>query len=174
MSAVRRISAGRVTADFFTASYRFSASVIVYNRRLIDVLSDPTTNFLDMVDIYISRINNPGDIVATYQTGTLIKEEINFILLSSEIEGTSKQRHFATRETLPVFISIPSFEIHGRIQWGTKELQVKKLLAADAQQFLPIVEATASNSLFPEVTFQGPMALVNRTQIQVVCAGDAN
>ena len=172
MSTVHRISAGRVTADFFTASYRFSASVIVFNRRLIDVLSDPTTDYLDMVDIYISRINNPGDIVATYQTGTLIKEEINFILLPSEIEGTSKQRYFASRETLPIFISIPSFEIHGQIQWGSKDLQAKKLLAADSQQFLPILEVAASNSLFPEVTFRGPMALVNKNKIQVVCANN--
>ena len=174
MSSVRRLSAGRVTADFFTASYRFSASVIVYNRRLIDVLSDPTTNYLDMVDMYISRINNPGDIVATYQTGTLIKKEINFIMLASEVEGTSKQRHFASRENLPLFISIPSFEIHGQIQWGSKDLQAKKLLATDSQKFLPILNATASNSLFPDVTFQGPIALVNKTKIQVVCAGDSS
>ncbi len=170
MAGVHRISAGRVTADFFTASYRFSATAIVYNRRLIDVLSDRTTNYLDMVDIYVSRINNPGDIVATYQKGTLIKEELNFIMLATEAEGTSKERHFANRENLPIFISIPSFEIHGKIQWGAKELHVKKLLVSDTQNFLPIVEATATNSLFPEVVFQGPMALVNKSKIQVVCA----
>ena len=102
-----------------------------------------------MVDIYISRINNPGDIVATYQTGTLIKEEINFIMLPTEIEGTSKERHFANRQSLPIFLSIPSFEIHGQIQWGTKTIEANRLLATDAQNFLPILSATASNSLFP-------------------------
>ena len=44
MSSVRSISQGtspgRVTADFFTDSHRFSASVVVYKRRLIDVLAD--------------------------------------------------------------------------------------------------------------------------------------
>jgi hypothetical protein len=30
MSTVNRINAGRVTADFFTSSYRFSANVVVY------------------------------------------------------------------------------------------------------------------------------------------------
>lgn len=173
MSTVRRISAGRVTADFFTGSYRFSASVVVYNRRLVDVLSDPTTDYLDMVDIYISRINNPGDIVATYKSGTLIKEEINFILLASEAEGTSKQRHYTGRQNLPIFLSIPSFEIHGHIQWGTQDWEARKLLATDSQKFLPILDATASNSLFPDVTFQGPLALVNKTQIQVICSGNA-
>jgi len=174
MSTMHRISPGRVTADFFTASYRVSASVIVYTRRLIDVLTDPTTDYLDMVDIYISRINNPGDIIDTYEKGTLVKEEINFLLLATETEGTSKERHYSSRQSLPIFLSIPSFEIHGKIRWGTKELQAKRILGPDAQHFLPILEATASNSLFPKVTFQGPLALINKTKIQVVCAGHSN
>ncbi len=174
MSKVRRLNSGRITADFFTASYRFSATVLIYTRRLIDILGDHTTDYLDMIDIYISRINNPGDIVATYEKGTLIKNEINFILLPTEVEGTSKERHYAYQENIPLFISIPSFEIHGTLRWGTKEVQAKKLLISDAQKFVPIIDAVASNSLFPEVTFEGPMALVNKSKIQVVCSGTPN
>ena len=170
MSNVRRITTGRVTADFFTASYRFSASVIVYKRRLIDVLSDQITDYLDMVDIYISRINAPGDIVATYQKGSLVKKEINFILLSNESEGISKERFYASRENLPIFVSIPSFEITGQIQWGRHDLEVKKVLSTDTQKFLPVLEATATNSVFPQVNFQGPLALVNKAKIQVLCS----
>lgn len=166
---VHRISAGRVTADFFTASHRFSASILVYKRRLVDVLSDALTDYLEMVDVYVSRINNPGDIVATYPKGTLIKNEINFILLPEEAEGISKERHYTSRENLAIFLSIPSFEIHGQLQWGRSDLEVKKLFASDTQKFLPITEATATNSLFPEVAFQGPIALVNKSKIQVLC-----
>jgi hypothetical protein len=172
MAAVRRISAGRVTADYFTASYRFSASVVVYKRRLVDILSDRLTDYLDMVDIYViyvSRINDPGDIVATYEKGSLVKKEINFIMLPSEAEGISKERFYSSRENVPIFISIPSFEIHGQLQWGAAELDMKKILATDTQQFLPLLEATASNSIYPDVTFQGPMALVNKTKVQVLC-----
>lgn len=170
MSSVHRINTGRVTADFFTASYRFSASVVVYKRRLVDVLSDQITDYLDMVDVYVSRINSPGDIVATYQKGSLVKKEINFILLSDEAEGISKERFYASRENLPLFLSIPSFEITGEIQWGRVELDVKKLLATDTQKFLPIHEATATNSFFPEVSFHGPLLLVNKAKIQVLCS----
>lgn len=169
MSSVPRLNTGRVTADFFTASYRFSASVIVYKRRLVDVLSDQITDYLDMVDIYISRINNPGDIVATYQRGSLVKKEINFILLSNEAEGISKERFYASRENLPIFMSIPSFELAGQIQWGRFELDVKKLMGNETQKFLPILDVTATNSFSPNVTFQGPVALVNKAKIQVLC-----
>lgn len=169
MSSVHRINTGRVTADFFTASYRFSASVIVYKRRLVDVLGDQITDYLDMVDVYVSRINNPGDIVATYQKGSLVKKEINFVLLSDETEGISKERFYASRENLPIFLSVPSFEVTGELQWGRTEMDVKKLLTADTQKFLPILEATATNSFFPQVTFQGPIVLVNKAKIQVLC-----
>ena len=172
MSTVRRINSGRVTADFFTSSYRFSASIVVYKRRLIDVLSDRMTDYLDMVDIYVSRINNPGSIVATYQKGSLVKSEITFILLPDEVEGTSKERFYTMRDNIPVFISVPSFEIHGLLQWGASDLDIKKILSIETQNFLPILEATASNSLLPDVTFQGPMALVNKTKVQVLCGDD--
>ncbi len=170
MSSVHRINTGRVTADFFTASYRFSASVIVYKRRLVDVLSDQITDYLDMIDVYVSRINNPGDIVATYQKGSLVKKEINFVMLSDETEGISKERFYASRENLPIFLSVPSFEVTGELQWGRTEMDVKKLLTADTQKFLPIIEATATNSFFPQVTFQGPIVLVNKAKIQVLCS----
>ena len=169
MSEIRRLHTGRVTADFFTSSYRFSASIIVYKRRLIDVLSDRITDYLDLVDIYVSRINNPGSIVATYHKGSLVKNEITFILLPDETEGKSKERFFSTRDNIPVFISVPSFEIHGQLQWGVQELDIKKILSVETQNFLPIVNATAANSLLPEVAFQGPMVLVNKTKVQVLC-----
>lgn len=169
MSAVRRISTNRVTADFFTSAYRFSASINVHKKRLVDVLSDRLTDYLDLTDIYISRINDPGDIIATYPTGSIVKSEITFILLADEVEGTSRERFYTFKEIVPVFISVPSFEIHGQLQWIAKEFNVKKILSVETNNFLPMTDATASNSLVPKVTFQGPMILVNKSKIQVLC-----
>lgn len=180
MSTVRRISAssagstGRVTADFFTGSYRFSASVLVYKRRLADVLGDRMTDYLDLVDIYVSRINNPGEIIATYHRGSIVKDEINFILLSSEVEGTSKERFYVpNRVSLPIFLTVPAFEIHGKFQW-MGDLEVKKILTTETQKFLPVLDASSVNSHLPKVTFEGPIALVNKSKIAVICIGDAS
>lgn len=162
-------SPGRVTADFFTDSHRFSASVVVYKRRLIDVLGDKMTDYLDLVDIYTSRNNNPGDIVSTYERGSLVKDEINFIVLSSETQAISKQQFYTpNRISLPIFITVPFFEIRGRFQW-IGDLDVKKILASETQRFLPILEANATNPFFPQFNFQGPTALVNKSKVQVIC-----
>jgi hypothetical protein len=172
MGQVQRISTGRVTADFFAGNYRFSASIIVYKRRLVDVLADRMTDYLDIVDVYISRINNPGDIVATYKKGSLVKDEITLIMLPDEVEGISKERFYTTRDDIPVFFSVPSFEIHGQLKWGTNQLDIKKLLSTDTQKFLALTNATAVNSLVPEVKFEGPMVLVNKSKVQVICGLD--
>jgi hypothetical protein len=168
---IRPLSTGRITADFFTGSYRLSASVLVYKRRLIDILGDRTTDYLDLIDIYVSRINSPGNIVATYQKGSLVKTELNFILLSGLTESISKDRFYTpNRVSLPIFIAMPSFEIGGKFQW-LGDLEVKKILATDTQKFLPVLEATARNAHFPEVTFQGPALLVNKSRVEVLCIG---
>lgn len=172
MTTIRPLSTGRVTADFFTGSYRLSASVLVYKRRLVDILGDRTTDYLDLVDIYVSRINSPGNIVATYQRGSLVKHYVNFILLSSETESVSKDRFYTpNRVSLPIFITVPSFEIEGQFQW-MGDLEIKKILATDVQTFLPILDATARNAHFPQVTFKGPAILVNKSKVEMLCIGD--
>ncbi|MBN1220922.1 MAG: hypothetical protein JXM69_18510 [Anaerolineae bacterium] len=171
MSTIRPLSTGRVTADFFTNSYRLSASVLVYKRRLIDILGDRTTDYLDLVDIYVSRVNSPGNIVATYLKGSLVKQEINFILLPSLSESISKDRFYTpNRVTLPIFITVPSFEISGQFQW-MGDLEVKKIMATDVQKFLPILDGTVRNAHFPEVTYEGPALLVNKARVEVLCMG---
>ncbi len=167
-------AAGRVTADFFTNSYRFSASVVVYKRRMVDVLSDRMTDYLDLIDIYVSRINKPGEIVATYQRGALIKKEISFILLSSEVDAVSKERYYVpNRMNLPIFVTVPSFEISGKFQW-MGDLEIKKIFTTETQKFLPILEATASNSFVPQINFQGPIVLVNKAKVEILCIGEAS
>ena len=172
MSTIRPLSTGRITADFFTDSYRLSASVLVYKRRLIDILGDRTTDYLDLVDIYVSRVNSPGNIVTTYPKGSLVKQEINFILLSGLTESVSKDRFYTpNRVALPIFMTVPSFEITGKIQW-LGDLEVKKIMATDVQKFLPVLNGTARNAHFPDVTYEGPAILVNKAKVEVLCVGD--
>jgi len=155
-------------ADFFTDSHRFSASVVVYKRRLVDVLGDKITNYLDLVDIYVSRNNNPGEIVGTYERGSLVKQDINFIILSNETQAVSKERFYApSRVSLSIFVTVPFFEIQGLFQW-LGDIDVRKILTTETQQFLPILNASAVSPFFPEANFQGPTALVNKSKIELL------
>jgi hypothetical protein len=110
--------------------------------------------------------------VATYAKGSIVKNEITFILLPTETEGVPKERIFSARDNVPVFISVPSFEVYGQLQWSAKDFDIKKILAIDTHNFLPVIEAKAVNSLVPQIIFQGPMILVNKSKVQLLCGRD--
>jgi hypothetical protein len=140
---------------------------------VISVLNEKSDH-LGLVDVYVSRINNPGDIVGTYSRGSLAKAKVDFIVLppetASEIKGEAK----APNETeLSIFITLPTFEVKGKLRWrGT--LSVKNILTIDARRYLPILDATARNAFLPTVHFASPVLLINKDKIEFLCLNEEN
>ena len=162
-----------LAADFFTASYRISGHVAIGKRRLADILSDRLSNFLSLQDIYVSRIHKPGEIAAYYRTGSLIKSQINFVVLPTKADGLSKDHVYAalSRQIQPVFITVPYFELQGALNIvGKPDLQT--LLATGIDQFVPLLNATATTATLPQVQFSGPVILVNKSSIELFCMAD--
>jgi hypothetical protein len=170
MSSLR---SGLLAADFFTTAYRMSGHVDTGKRRLADILSDRLSDFLLLQDIYVSRIYKPGDITAYYKTGSLVKQQITFVVLPTEADGLSKDHvyHALTRQMRDVFITVPSFEIRGSLRIVGK-LDLQALLAIGTDRFMPLLNATASSSLLPQVQFAGPVILVNKSSVELFCVAD--
>jgi hypothetical protein len=162
-----------LAADFFTTAYRMSAHVDTGKRRLADILSDRLSDYLLLQDIYVSRIYKPGEIVAHYKTGSLLKEQITFVVLPTEADGLSKEHIYPalTRQMREVFITVPSFEIQGSLRVVGK-LDLQALLSIGTDRFMPLLNATASSSLLPQVQFSGPVILVNRSNLELFCVAD--
>ncbi|GAB4547899.1 MAG: hypothetical protein Kow0063_42700 [Anaerolineae bacterium] len=162
-----------LAADFFTTAYRMSAHVDTGKRRLADILSDRLSDFLLLQDIYVSRIYKPGEIVAHYKTGSLLKDRITFVVLPTEADGLSKDHVYPalTRQMREVFVTVPSFEIQGALRVVGK-LDLQALLSIGTDRFMPLLHATASSSLLPQVQFSGPVILVNRSSLELFCVAD--
>ncbi len=162
-----------LAADFFTTAYRMSGHVDTGKRRLADILSDRLSDFLLLKDVYVSRIYKPGEIVAYYQVGSLIKERITFVVLPTEADGLSKDHTYPalTRQMRRVFITVPSFELQGSLKVVGK-LDLQALLATGTDRFMPLLKATASSSLLPQVQFSGPVILVNKSSVELFCVAD--
>jgi len=176
MDTVSQISQAidRVTVDFFTGSYRFSASVIVNKYSLINVLRDKTTNHLNLADVYISPIDKPSDMIGPYPRGAIAKDEISFILLPRVLERLGQERLQNQKQLeVPVFITLPFFEIQGLSQWRKGDQDVKKLLLTDTQKFIPILQAKAQHTYLPTVNFQSSIILVNQLKVELLCIDDA-
>jgi len=162
-----------LAADFFTTAYRMSGHVDTGKRHLADILSDPMSNLLSMQDIYVSRIQKPGEIVAHFKSGAIFKDRITFAVLPTEADGLSKDHVYPslTRQMTEVFVTVPSFEIQGSLR-VTGKLDLHALLTIGTEKFIPLLKATASSSLLPQVQFSGPVILVNRTSIELFCVAD--
>ncbi len=160
------LRSSRLTADIFTGSHRLSAQIAVGNWRLADVLNDRMTDFLQVQNVYISRINAPGEIIGRYDKAALEKRHITFVVLPTETDGLSKEHKYnaSSKSTENVFVTLPSFEINGRLEIIGK-FNLKAILTIGTTRFMPIFQGTAKNSFFPNVQFSGPVILVNKEAV---------
>jgi hypothetical protein len=164
---------GILTADFFTHSYRISGRVGIGAAGIYGILGDKTTDYMELEDAYISRINDPATIVAHYALSALRKSHISFIVFNRREEGVSVTRtatRYTQTKSYPVFATVPFFEIRGKIEVGGKLDNLTSILVQAMGQFFPVFEATASASLFPDVGFSGEAIVINRDHVEIFCA----
>src|SRR5690606_26048779 len=109
-----------INLDIFTDAYRVTGRALVATGGIHAELGNPNSKFLELQDAYISRTHEPGVIIANYKLASFRKDNINFIVLSDRRDGipvgTQHGRSVFTRgRHIPVFLTVPSFEIRGEV-----------------------------------------------------------
>jgi len=162
---------GWLSADFFTHNYRISGRVDVRRQPLADLLNDRTTGFLELEDAYISSINRPGDIIATYTASGLAKVNLTIALVPQRDDALSRKQTYGSYYGTylhKVFLTVPSFEIMGYLRLSAK-VDIRRLLSADTEGFILILDSRIRASIRPDVVFTGGGALVNKSHVGVFC-----
>ncbi len=162
-----------VNLDLFTDSYRVTGRAVVGAGGIHSTLADPNSDFLEMEDAYISRIIKPGEIVASYDIVAFRKDNINFIVLQDRRDGipvgTQHGRSvFVRGRAYPTFLTVPSFEIKGEIHHDG-QLSPRAVLVSSMGRFQPVFVATASASLYPDISYSGDLILVHKERIGIFC-----
>jgi len=162
-----------INLDLFTDAYRVTGKAKVGAGGIHAELANPNTKYLDIQEAYISRIHDPGTIVASYQTAAFRKDNINFILLQDRREGipvgTAHGRSIFTRgRPIPVFITVPSFEIEGEVIHEGKP-SVREIIIQSVGNFQSVFAAKASASQRPDISYSGDLILVHKDRIGVFC-----
>ncbi|MEW5985213.1 MAG: hypothetical protein AB1791_01105 [Chloroflexota bacterium] len=166
----------KVSIDLFTDAYRVTGTAVIGAGGIHSELGNPASDFLELQDAYISRIQDPGDIVASYTQVAFRKENINFIVLQNRRDGipTSTQHVrsvFLRGRPVPVFLTVPSFEIRGEILYEGKP-KPRDVIVQAIGRFLPIFVAKASASLYPDISYSGDLILVHKDRIGILCFAD--
>jgi hypothetical protein len=162
---------GWLSADFFTHSYRISGRVDVHRKNLADLLNDQTTSFVELEDAYISSIDRPGDIIATYPASGLAKVNLTIVLAPRQDDVLSRKLAYGSYSGAyinKVFLTVPSFEITGYLRLPTR-VDLRRMLSAEVEEFIAVVDGQARASIRPDVYFNSGGILVNKRQIGAFC-----
>jgi hypothetical protein len=163
-----------VNLDLFTDAYRVSGRArLPTTGGLVAELSNPNTDYLEVEDAYISRIHEPGKIVASFDHSAFRKDNIDFIVLQDRRDGVPvgtahSQSVFTRGRSIRAFLTMPSFEVEGEIMYEGKP-EPSAILVQSAGRFQSVFSAKASAALFPEIFYAGDLILVHKERIGIFC-----
>ena len=165
-----RARSGKLTADFFTESYRVSGCLDVRSRKLADQLEDRTSSFLRLEDVYVSSTERPGDIIASHAQAVVRKDRVVAAVVAREEDGLSRKYAYGSyigSHVQRAFLILPSFHIRGYLRLTGKTDMSRAL--TDGDSFIPLIDGEMRLSARPEIRFAGGIILANRAHIAALC-----
>ena len=138
-----------ISIDLFTDTYRVTGNAEVRTGGIQAELSNPSSDYFELSDVYVSRIHQPGEITANYSECAFRKQNINFIIVQNRREGSSTgstppRSKFTRGRPLDVFLAVPAFEIQGTVHYeGSASPMPTSILTHSAGSFQPVLEAKA-------------------------------
>ena len=168
---------GRATIaqiDLFTGDYRVSGRIAVGTSGLYGLLGNPNSDYLQLEDVYVSRISEPGVIVTSYPTCAFSKSNVSFIVLQDRRDGMpskSQLGRYNRGRPAHAFMTVPGFEIQGEV-FVEGKLSPTAMLAQSVRRYQFVYGAKASSALSPDVSYTGDLIVVDVRQIGIFCLGD--
>ncbi len=166
-----QLSSSWLVADFFTYRHRLSGRVNVRQKKLASQLNDASSSFLELEDAYISNVDHPADIVASYAMSILRKESITAVALARQEDGLLREQTYGSyfgTYLRSVFLTVPSFEIEGHLRLSGK-LDLRTVLTTGTDAFVPLLDGQMRSSVHPDFLFTGGIILVNKAHVGVFC-----
>jgi hypothetical protein len=156
----------RVDILIVSGQHSFSGSVENRGLRILDVLNEPSTEFLNLHNVSIQRGFDETSI--EHVGATLVpKTAIDFVLLKSEThEAPVRRRHaLVAKDRYSAFVTLAHYEIRGKfVAKGTVDPKV--VLHQDASAFFAIVSPTINWGGSTRPVSAG-VAFVNRAKVSL-------
>jgi hypothetical protein len=160
----------RIKADFFTTTHRITGDVETRLKPLSDLLNDKTQSYLMLFNAYVSRLTEPGGIVAHSAVAYLSKENLNFVIVAAREIRLPDSGRFSAHE-YATLATLPRFEIQGRFT-GPHRIDLRSFSPATFDAFVALMDASARLIDVSEATFAGEGILVNRARLESLCLSE--
>ncbi|MCD6285717.1 MAG: hypothetical protein J7M39_07390 [Anaerolineae bacterium] len=163
---MQSLKSQQIVADFFAQGYRVSGTFQFSTRLFADVIYDTNTNYLAIQQAYLSPITDPAKISAYYRTTTMNKASLDFILMIEQKDGLRRDQRYALGATsFDLCLTVPFFEIKGRLPSTRHAFDARAFLTREAGAFITLLDVTARCTFNPDVSYQGGAALIARSSI---------
>lgn len=156
-----------VSVEIYSSSHRILGRVLPGPGGLYRYLNLPTRSSIEVDGAHLSRLHQPGRLVARYPRLWLSKDDIVAVLLSSrgEIGPVSVPRGgYSTLQQQWVHILLPGFELRGIMEAAGK-LDFSPYLAETETGFSPLFSAHLEGVPFSDVQAETPAMLFNHTMV---------
>jgi len=157
-------------AEFCTQQYLIAGTLRTGGQRLTDLLNDELFSSVELRHVQVMRLINLKEVIASHTSALVEKEGIMLAISRGEGGEATERSYYKRVDTAKwdVFMTIPSFELFGRLHVrGTGGLRTALLRWTG--QFIPLTDAKAVYSLYPEVSFSSNVIVVNKSRIETVC-----
>jgi hypothetical protein len=154
-------------AEFFTSTHRIIGEVPTGPKPLSDLLNDQSQSYLLAYNVYLSRLNTPGEIDAHAPVAYLSKANLSIVIVSSRETRSPDQGRF-TEQEYEALATLPGIEVRGRFA-GPRRIDLRSFSPAAIDPFLVLTGATALLTDLPEQPFQGDAILVSRSRLESLC-----
>ncbi|MBN1249288.1 MAG: hypothetical protein JXC32_16635 [Anaerolineae bacterium] len=162
----RMLTSQQVVADFFAQGYRVSGAFNISAQSLADVIYDQNTDYLSIQHAYLSPITEPAKISAHYQSTLLTKANLDFVLTLEQKDGLRRDQQYTLGNyAFGLCVSVPFFEIRGRLQTTIRVFDPRAYLSQEAGTFITLFDVTARCTFSPDISYHGGAALISRQSI---------
>lgn len=160
-------SGGLSYVDIITATHRICGGVQPGAKPFSDILNDRSQSFVLLSNVYVSRLDNPGEIGAHAPFAYVSKDNMIFAILSSREARPPEQGRYGV-QGYEAMATMAGFEVRGRFV-GPRRLDLRSFSPAALDPFIVLAEATARYVHVPDVEFSGEAILLNRGRLESLC-----
>lgn len=155
-------------AEFYTFDHVVNGFVDTPHERLSDHLNLKNETTILIRDAKISRLLGLGKSPPIRMPEA--RMEKHSILFAYPVERDTSTKSFyrrAIRQTFPVGVILPNFELVGTIHL-TEKFEIRRVLLSRTDDFIPLTDATAIYSLNPTVTIWRSMIVFNKNRMILI------
>ena len=165
--AQRTLTKRIIPVHVLTASYRLAGTVKVSNSGLNGLLTDPTSEFMTIMDASLARIRDPDFLVQKLTEIRLVKAQIHSASVKRRQDIGPRGITRPGYEHVNVFdiaITDAIYEYEGILEWPGR-FDFTALMSGGTWEYLPIFEGSVRSIVYPDLLIRSDAMLINRKHI---------